>query len=300
MMRYFYRTFLVILLFSIVETEVIGKDFTKKEQQLIEKYKPFLTDGSIVEGISKFFILEKIDTVFVAKIINPDKLVITHEIEYWNYLRVVRHGVCKEWYDNGNIWKKGNYVYGKKQGLWRYYSHSENGKLQRAGMFVNDKKEGIWTFQSEDIKEITRYKNGKKEGLFERYDLDNRLLKKVFYKAGEIDSIIFENTYLNEKAPKFRKGYKEYERLLRKISSSVSYPNEAQHKGIEGKVVVEFSVEKDGRIGEVIVLRGVCDALEKQVVKKLKKLPKFEKPGMKEGKPVRCWFHLPLRFRLRN
>ncbi len=289
-MRYFIKAKLVFLL-SFACFFLFAKDFTRKERKLIEKYSSFLTKGTQVDSVGYHFICEKKDSTFITKIFNPDKLVKTHEIKYSSAHRILKHGIYKEWYDNGNIWKKGKYLYGKKNGLWRYYSYEKKGKQIETGVFLNDKKEGVWTKQGEKKRTIYHYKNGKKNGLMEVYKGDS-LIEKKLYKDGKVDSIILENKE-HKKLPRYKYGKKA---LIQKIGKRINFPNEAIRKNIEGKVVIKFVVEKDGTIGEIVVLRGVCKSIEKQAIKAIKRLPKFEN-GEKDGKPVRVWFKVPLIFK---
>ncbi len=71
----------------------------------------------------------------------------------------------------------------------------------------------------------------------------------------------------------------------------------AADNGVQGKVYLKFVVEKNGKVGEVVVLRSPDKLLEKEAVRVVKTLPKFE-PGMQRGKPVRVWYQVPVTFRL--
>lgn len=81
------------------------------------------------------------------------------------------------------------------------------------------------------------------------------------------------------------------------IQKNVNYPESAKKKGIEGRVFVQFVVEKDGSLSSFQVLRGVNDELNDEAIRVLKMMPKW-KPGMQEGKPVRVQYVLPFKFQL--
>lgn len=287
-MRIFIKIILTVLVSGSFYGFTAAKEFTVEEKKLIEKYNQFLDKNFEIEFIDEIMILErKPDSSFVMKIINPDKVVKTHEINYYKN-PFLKHGMLLEWYDNGKIWKKGQYEYGLKQGLWKYYSRK--GKPMRAGAFVNGKKEGTWIFQEKNTKEVTHYKNGKKTGFFERYDADGKLCCKELY---ENDSLV--NTILAEKIifPKIKGGNKK---ILKLVSRRITFPKSALRRNIEGKAVFIFTVEKNGEINKIIPARGVCNAIEQKVYKAIKKLPKFT-PGMKNGKPIRCNFQIPVKFK---
>jgi protein TonB len=79
------------------------------------------------------------------------------------------------------------------------------------------------------------------------------------------------------------------------IYSKVTYPEVARNNGISGQVFLEFVVEKDGSISSVKVLAGVYPDLDQEAVRVIKLLPKW-KPGKQMGKPVRCFYNIPIRF----
>lgn len=83
------------------------------------------------------------------------------------------------------------------------------------------------------------------------------------------------------------------------IAKNVKYPQIAAENNIQGKVFMNFVIEKDGSITDVKVLRGVDPALDKEVIRVIKSMPKW-KPGKQRGKPVRVSFNLPITFTLTN
>lgn len=85
--------------------------------------------------------------------------------------------------------------------------------------------------------------------------------------------------------------------LNKYLSKSIRYPEIAQENGIQGRVIVQFVVEKDGSTAHIEVARGVDPALNKEAVRVVKEMPKW-KPGKQRGKPVRTKYTLPVVFRL--
>ena len=81
------------------------------------------------------------------------------------------------------------------------------------------------------------------------------------------------------------------------IQKNLKYPESAKKKGIEGRVFVQFVVEKDGSLSSFQVLRGVSDDIDAEAVRVLKMMPNW-KPGMMNGKPVRVNFTMPFKFQL--
>ncbi|MDE6309716.1 MAG: energy transducer TonB [Muribaculaceae bacterium] len=87
--------------------------------------------------------------------------------------------------------------------------------------------------------------------------------------------------------------------LYKAINDNLRYPPMAAENNIQGQVVVQFVVQKDGTIGKVVVARGVDPDLDKEAVRVVKKLGKFT-PGRNNGVPVAVWYTLPIRFKLAN
>ncbi len=81
------------------------------------------------------------------------------------------------------------------------------------------------------------------------------------------------------------------------IQKNVKYPESAKEKGIEGRVFIQFVVEKDGSLSSFQVLRGVSDDIDAEAIRVLKAMPKW-KPGMNNGEPVRVQYTMPFKFQL--
>lgn len=83
------------------------------------------------------------------------------------------------------------------------------------------------------------------------------------------------------------------------LAQNIRYPAEAQQKGIQGRVFVQFVVNTDGSIVDVKAVRSPDPLLSKEAVRVIQAMPKW-KPAMLGGKPVRSRFNLPIMFRLSN
>ena len=85
--------------------------------------------------------------------------------------------------------------------------------------------------------------------------------------------------------------------LMKYLSENTKYPVVAQENGVQGRVTVQFVVEKDGSISDVHVLRGVDPSLDKEAVRVVKSLPRWT-PGKQNGITVRVNYRVPVLFRL--
>lgn len=85
--------------------------------------------------------------------------------------------------------------------------------------------------------------------------------------------------------------------LMQFLSKNIKYPTIAQENGTQGRVTVQFVVNKDGSIVDAKVIRGVDPYLDKEALRVIGTMPKW-KPGMQRGKPVRVKYTVPVMFRL--
>ncbi|MCX7696587.1 MAG: TonB family protein [Bacteroidales bacterium] len=98
-----------------------------------------------------------------------------------------------------------------------------------------------------------------------------------------------------EEQPEFPGGE---EALMAYLQSNIRYPQMAKELEIQGKVIIEFVVETDGSVTNVVVKRGIGGGCDEEAVRVVKAMPKW-KPGKQRGKPVRVRYTLPVTFQLR-
>lgn len=97
-----------------------------------------------------------------------------------------------------------------------------------------------------------------------------------------------------EEPTEFPGGQAELQKYLGK---SIRYPEIAIDNGIQGRVVVTFVIEKNGKPSNVKVVRSVDPSLDKEAIRVVEAMPAW-KPGKQQGKAVRQRFNLPVVFRL--
>lgn len=86
--------------------------------------------------------------------------------------------------------------------------------------------------------------------------------------------------------------------FIRWVNSKLLYPQIAVSAGVQGRVVVSFKVNSDGKVSDVDVLRGVCDALDQEAVRVISASPVWT-PGKRKGKNVAVSYTFPVVFMLR-
>ena len=97
-----------------------------------------------------------------------------------------------------------------------------------------------------------------------------------------------------EQKPEFKGGEKA---MYQWLSDNIVYPSAASEEGVQGRVVVEFVVGKDGSITNVRVVRTRHPALDKEALRVIKAMPKWI-PGRNNGQPVKVTYTLPVTFKL--
>ncbi|MBR4787267.1 MAG: energy transducer TonB [Bacteroidales bacterium] len=100
--------------------------------------------------------------------------------------------------------------------------------------------------------------------------------------------------YFTEEMPEFPGGPEALNSFLTK---EIQYPEVARNNGIMGTVLVEFVVEKDGRVSNAKVKVPLFPDCDKEAVRGVMAMPKW-KPGKNMGKPVRCFYQVPVTFRM--
>ena len=94
-----------------------------------------------------------------------------------------------------------------------------------------------------------------------------------------------------EDMPKFPGNVQQW------ISKNIKYPMIAQENNIQGRVFVQFVIERDGSVTDVKVARSVDPSLDKEAIRVVKAMPKWT-PGKQRNKPVRVSYTVPINFQL--
>lgn len=97
-----------------------------------------------------------------------------------------------------------------------------------------------------------------------------------------------------EKKPQFPGGEAA---MMKYVGENIRYPENAFKNKVQGRVIVQFVVQKDGKVGDVKILRGTDEELNNEAVRVIKSLPAFT-PGEMDGKPVSVWYTFPVMFKI--
>lgn len=123
---------------------------------------------------------------------------------------------------------------------------------------------------------------------------DNRPAGSITTSVPEVptdDNHLFQ---VVECMPEFPGGMK---RCMDFIQKEMRYPEEAKNAGIQGRVILQFIIEKDGTPAQPRIVRSVHPLLDKEALRIIRQMPKWT-PGKQDGKPQRVLYTIPISFRL--
>jgi periplasmic protein TonB len=115
---------------------------------------------------------------------------------------------------------------------------------------------------------------------------------KIIVIEDEPEEETFVPFYKVEEKPLFVGGDKA---LLIFLGKNTKYPPTAKEAGIQGKVYIEFIIDKNGFVTDAKIARSVHPLLDKEALRVVKSMPKW-KPGLQGGKKVSVNFHVPINF----
>lgn len=202
-------------------------------------------------------------------------------------------------YPNGDLYK-GGFEKNKRTGYGKYFYN--NGEMV-TGTWENDSimyGEGTIFYDCQYKYEGEIFNRGLRHGyglLYNNQDIvysgrweNNERYIPLSEREGDV-SEVFE---VVEQNPSFPGGM---DALVKYIGQNQKYPYKAQLEGIQGRVLVQFVVLKDGTIVMPKVVRSVNEELDEEALRIVSKMPKWI-PAQLHGKPVSIRFTLPITFRL--
>jgi len=160
-----------------------------------------------------------------------------------------------------------------------YSMWSEEGTLTYEAEYVNNKMNGIFK---------TYWDNGNLKRS-DRYENDQFVSGNCFSSTGK-DTAYFPY----EQRPVYPGGTAE---LSKYVSNAVKYPADARRKEIQGRVMVQFSVNEEGKLGDFKVTQNVEPMLDAEALRVIKNMPDWQ-PGKIDGKPAKFLYALPVIFML--
>jgi TonB family protein len=128
-------------------------------------------------------------------------------------------------------------------------------------------------------------------------NFDDLKIDNPYLKGFEFDYSAKEQIFSNvEVQPSFPGGETE---MMKWLQENISYPVIAAEQGIQGSVILRCVIRSDGSIENVEVQRSLDPSCDKEAVRVVKKMPKWN-PGKQYGDAVNVYYTMPIRFRLQN
>lgn len=207
--------------------------------------------------------------------------------------KLIPEGKVSYYYDSGVLMGEGNYSNGERKGIFRMYYEN---KLPHSEILYGGKADLYCQYWSEEGKQMLTngsgiilhsitpnsrtYKQVKDSLLFSYYEVRTEQKDTLFLKWDEPAT--------------YKKGQ---DALYRKVAQMVRYPVVARTSGVQGKVFVEFIVDKYGEAKEFAILRGVSKECDEEAMRVARALGQWN-PGRFNGRPVASKIVFPISFLL--
>lgn len=277
------------------------------------RYANFLEEGEVeTKSWYHYVQSEKTDDTYMLRVFFPETRQITREETYADKKLTTLHGQAMYWHENGNKNRQGMYSAGKETGNWKTY-HRTTGKLSAEGIYKEGAKIGVWKYYDTEgrLTEELVYADDIRSGPFVRYDSLQQITNQGHYRADTVYSQtleieksemerVEEMPYLSScKGIEDREARYECstEKLLTYIYRSLKYPPLPRRLGMQGMVIAQFVVQKDGTVTDIDIVRGLCQDFKNECERVLHQLPPWE-AGVQDGKKVKVLYTLPIRFKL--
>jgi TonB family protein len=200
-----------------------------------------------------------------------------HHDEYSSLKKETKNGYSRYFHDNGSL--STSYYYQNDTLHGPFSEFHENGQTQQRGIYINNKLHDTL---------VTYYGNGQLRRL-DVYNSDELLNGKCFTRNGS-DTTYFPYS-VEASFPDGSSGLSKY------ISQNIIYPTTSIELNEQGRVYINFVIEKDGSISDVLIVRGVSQEIDQEAKRVIKEMPNWI-PGERDGYKVRTRVRLPINFYL--
>ncbi|WP_258105470.1 energy transducer TonB [Marinoscillum sp. MHG1-6] len=125
---------------------------------------------------------------------------------------------------------------------------------------------------------------------------EETVIEDIVFEEGPEEEVVEEVFTIVEDPAEFPGGLAAFYKY---VGDNMKYPSQARRMGIEGRVYVQFVVDKDGTVTEVQAVKGIGAGCDEEAERVLQNCPKF-KPGKQRGRPVKQRMVIPIVFKLSN
>jgi TonB family protein len=289
-------------------TTDLTKDFAVTAPDLVPKRTALRTPGDTIflddygqetsRNNAESFSLATADTAgtFLIRDFHWPELTLKSEYHWLTLDSESRTGIARRYYYNGRLQSRGAYRQNKEHGFWEYYRDTLPQAYFYTCYFTRGRLDGMLTsyFPGGQVKRkelhrlyadtvINNYGNGKR--MYEA-DQDSIVSGQQFDEAGR--EIAF-TPFRTLPRPSYALGSW--------LGGILRYPRDARRRGAEGQVLIQFVVNRRGRVREAEIIRSVDPVLDAEALRVVRLLPDW-KPGSQDDEPMETYFTLPITFRL--
>jgi TonB family protein len=235
----------------------------------------------------------------------------------------ITNGMCMSYYENGTVKVKGQY--GQYRPVGKFTKWYSNGQIKMEQAFgAEDEPDQILNYWDSlgtqlvkdgdgycdcvldiigfsESRERGKVEDGLRDSVWTGYRKSGEKYFDELYQMGKlIDGVSYDSVgrdYSYKEIQQMAKPLNGMEFFYQQIARNIKYPAKARRHGIEGKVFVEFILQKDGAITNVKTIKGIgggCDEAAEEVIRLS---PKWT-PGRQRGQLVRQKMVLPINFKL--
>jgi TonB family protein len=152
----------------------------------------------------------------------------------------------------------------------------DDRQIIETGRIVNQLKEGEWTASTDKYSFLDVYENGVLKNGVQIYEGVQYEYEKIMVAAQPIGGII---------------------EFYRHVGKVVRYPSKARRNGTQGKVFIQFVVQKDGSLSNIRILKGIGSGCDEEALRAVATSPKWQ-PAQQRGRLVKQRYTLPIMFQL--
>ena len=212
-------------------------------------------------------------------------------------------GLKYEFYPNGKPYLVKDFPMDDKQNNQLLDKYSFNECYDSLGMLQVVKGNGyakVFDNNFKYIYEEGKVKNGKRDSIWKGEDKSLNLKFVENYKDGLLltgtgtddKGVVISYSISRFASPEFKGGLNRFYNFL---GNNIEYPDDARRDYIQGTVVLQFVVEKDGTVTDVELKKSVSPSINAEALRVLRKSRKWL-PGTEFGRPVRCSYTVPISF----
>jgi TonB family protein len=317
----FISTMLFVASFSYAQRKILNVSFLKNDGRYVTDrdsadYFRIISEpdsGSISYNVGEYYKDGK--RKLLGKSLSVDPLVLEGTcVTFYhsgnrqntaNYKKGLRVGEEFEFYPNGKLYLVKEYPDNKDRYNDITYNYLVKTNYDSLGVAIVENGNGYYQGYDDKfsvIEEVGSIKDGKRDGMW-KGNIKKEILSFIeTYMNGELinGSATFDDgtsTSYNKTRgvpPKFKGGLEAFGRFL---TYNIRYPADAREHNIQGRVIISFIVEKNGKVGSVVATRPVCPSIDAEAVRIVKMSPNWV-PCEEFGRAVRVAYSVPVSFTL--